>query len=267
MATHRELARPRCAAFFDLDKTVLATSSSMALRDPLRRAGLITRRGAAIGVLIHLPYLLRGADEHLMERMRDSLGVLARGWDAALLESTVADALSGSIDPVCHTEALDLIALHRAAGHDVVIASASVEQMVRPIAAMLGADHAIGSVAETGEDNAFTGRITHFNHGQDKALACAQLAHEQGWDLAHCFAYSDSVTDLPLLEIVGHPVAVNPDRGLREAARERDWQVLTFSHTVRVRTSPARVALPAALLTLGAGALLVMATRVGRNRD
>ena len=142
---------PTSAAFFDLDKTVLATASSMALRDPLVRAGLITRRGAAIGILIHLPYLLRGADEHLMERMRESLGDLARGWDAAVLESTVKDALTGSIDPVCFTEALDLIALHRAAGHAVVIASASVEQMVRPIASMLGADHAIGSVAEVDE--------------------------------------------------------------------------------------------------------------------
>lgn len=259
-----EHTHPTCAAFFDLDKTVLATASSMALRDPLVRAGLITRRGAAIGILIHLPYLLRGADERLMERMRESLGELARGWDATVLESTVADALTGSIDPVCYTEALDLIALHHAAGHAVVIASASVEQMVRPIATMLGADHAIGSVAEVDEDNTFTGRILHFNHGEDKAHACARLAQEQGWDLTECFAYSDSVTDLPLLDLVGHPVAVNPDRGLREVAREKDWQVLSFSHTVRVRTSPARVLLPFAVATLTAcavGYALVRARR------
>ncbi|MGO3795848.1 MAG: HAD family hydrolase [Pauljensenia sp.] len=242
--------RATCAAFLDLDKTVLATASSMALRDPLVRAGLITRRGAAVGILIHLPYLLRGADERLMERMRESLGDLARGWDATVLESTVTDALTGSIDPVCYTEALDLIALHHAAGHAVVIASASVEQMVRPIATMLGADHAIGSVAEVDRDNTFTGRILHFNHGEEKARACARLAQEQGWDLAESFAYSDSVTDLPLLELVGHPVAVNPDRGLREAAQGNDWQVLSFTHTVRVRTSPARMLLPLAVAGL-----------------
>lgn len=260
-AEHR---RPTCAAFFDLDKTVLATASSMALRDPLVRAGLITRRGAAIGMLIHLPYLLRGADERLMERMRESLGELARGWDATLLETTVADALTTSIDPVCHTEALDLIALHHAADQAVVIASASVEQMVRPIATMLGADHAIGSVAETDAGNTFTGRILHFNHGEEKARACAEMAREQGWDLAECFAYSDSVTDLPLLELVGHPVAVNPDRGLREAARDNGWQILSFTHTVRVRTSPGRVLLPVAVagLTVGAvGYALVRARR------
>lgn len=257
--------RPTCAAFFDLDKTVLATASSMALREPLVRSGLMTRRGVAIGILIHLPYLLRGADERLMERMRDSLGELARGWDATVLESTVADALTGSIDPVCHTEALDLIALHRAAGHAVVIASASVEQMVRPIAAMLGADHSIGSVAEVDEDNTFTGRILHFNHGEEKAHACARLAQEQGWDLTESFAYSDSVTDLPLLELVGHPVAVNPDRGLREAARERDWQVLSFTHTVRVRTSPARVLLPLAVAGLTASAVGYALVRARRT--
>lgn len=260
-----ERTSPPVAAFFDLDKTVLATSSSVALRDPLVRAGLITRRGAAIGTLIHLPYLLRGADEHLMERMRDSLGDLARGWDATVLESTVAEALTRSVDPVCYTEALDLIALHRAAGHRVVIASASVEQMVRPIAAMLGAEYAIGTVAEVDADNTFTGRILRFDQGEEKARACTELAGREGWDLADCFAYSDSATDLPLLRSVGHPVAVNPDRRLREVARDNDWQVLSFTHTVRVRTSPARLALPLAIGVLTAttvGYALVRARRV-----
>lgn len=246
----------RVAAFFDLDKTILATASSVALRSTLIDSGLMTRRAAALGLLVHLPYLIRGADDAGMDRIRKVMGELAKGWDAAVLESTVKDALESAIDPVCYTEALDQIALHRAAGHAVVIASASVEEMVRPIAQMLGADFAIGSVAATDAEGTFTGEVTHFNRSEDKASACADLAAEQGWNLEECYAYSDSATDLPLLRLVGHPVAVNPDRELRTAADANGWQVLTFSHTVRVRSGARRAVIPAALVTLGAAGAL-----------
>ncbi|MCI1641828.1 MAG: HAD-IB family hydrolase [Actinomyces sp.] len=242
------------AAFFDLDKTILSTSSTVALREPLMRAGLVTRRDAAIGMLIHLPYLLHGADEARMEHMKEGLGELARGWDAQVLESTVREALTQAIDPVCFTEALDMIALHKDAGRSVVIASASVQEMVRPIAELLGADFSIGSLAQTDGTGAFTGRIERYNYGAAKARACLALAEAQGWDPAHCYAYSDSVTDLPLLEAVGHPAAVNPDRELRRAAEERRWEVLSFSHTVRVRSKPARIAVPVAGTAVAVGA-------------
>ena len=241
------------AAFFDLDKTLLATSSSVALRDPLLEAGLITRRSAAIGLLIHLPYLLRGADAQAMERMRDSLGELAKGWDAAVLERTVDEALTRSIDPVSYTEALDMVALHKLAHQPVVVASASVEQMVRPIARLFGADFAIGSIAHTDDDGTFTGTIDRFTYADAKAQACIDLAAQQGWDMSKSFAYSDSITDLPLLEAVGHPVAVNPDRALREVARERDWQIMSFTHTVRVRVSPTKVILPVVATSVAVG--------------
>ena len=112
----RSQPRSRSAVFFDLDKTILATSTSVALRTPLREAGLLTRRGALLGLLIQLPYLIKGADEQATEKMRESLGEIAAGWDGVYLESTVKDALSRSIDPVCFVEALEEIALHRAAG-------------------------------------------------------------------------------------------------------------------------------------------------------
>lgn len=252
MPNHQQTT-PRAAAFFDLDKTILDTSSSVALRSPLIDSGLMTRRGAALGLLLHLPYLLRGADHAAMERMGKQLGAMSRGWDSAVLEATVRDALSTCIDPVCFTEALDQIAIHRAAGQPVVIASASVSEMVRPIGDLLGADFVIGSEAARDEDGTFTGELTSLNYADEKARACAALAAEQGWDLSQCFAYSDSVTDLPLLESVGHPVAVNPDRGLREAAEERGWQILTFQHTARVRSSASKAALPIAAATIGVG--------------
>ena len=229
---------PRAAAFFDLDKTILSTSSAVALRRPFMRAGLVSRRGAVIALLIHLPYLLRGADAAEMERMRRRLGDLARGWDPVTLETTVRDALTHFIDPVCHTEALDAIALHKAAGRPVVVASASVREMVQPIADLVGADFAVGSIAQRDAAGAFTGRIEPYNYGAEKAAACASLAREQGWELQHCWAYSDSVSDLPLLESVGHPVAVNPDRALERIARERSWEIQSFTHTVRVRAWP-----------------------------
>lgn len=260
-------APSQAAAFFDLDKTVLSTATAVALREPLMDAGLVTRRSAAIAMLIHLPYLVSGADDARMEHMKNGLGELARGWDSAVLESTVREALSRCIDPVCYTEALDMIALHKAAGHTVVLASASIEQMVRPIADLLGADFAVGTRVVVDEDGILTGEIERYDYGEEKARACAQLAAEQGWDLADCFAYSDSVSDLPLLEAVGHPVAVNPDRALRQIARERRWQVLAFTHTVRVRADPSRLALPltgVVLATLATGWALWRARRALR---
>ncbi|QWW19718.1 HAD-IB family hydrolase [Schaalia sp. 19OD2882] len=256
------------AAFFDLDKTLIATASSMALRDDLLRAGILTRRDLAMGVLLHLPYLIAGADDGRMQRMAKSLGALARGWDAVRLEEVVTEAVTTSIPPVCYSGALDEIARHKAEGRAVVIASASVEEIVRPVAQVLGADHAIGSIAEIDQDGHYTGEVTHYDYAENKARACAELAAEMGWDLDECWAYSDSVTDLPLLEIVGHPVAVNPDKDLDSHAREHGWQILTFRRTERVKPRMRQVAVPVAGLLasvgLAAGLWWLLSRRRGR---
>ena len=230
------------AAFFDLDKTILDTSSNVALSGPFIEAGLMNRRTAITSVLVQLPYLLTGADES------QALGRMGRGWNAAFLEATVEDALERTIQPVCYAQALARIEQHKRAGDVVVIASASVEQVVRPIAHMLGADEVLASRAAVDEDGCFTGEITHFNQAQGKADACEALARARGWDLSECSAYSDSVSDAPLLRLVGHPYAVNPDRGLREMAQREGWPTLTFTSTVRVLPrevpTPAKVAVP-----------------------
>ena len=236
------------AAFFDLDKTILDTSSNVALSGPFIEAGLMTRRTAIASVLVQLPYLLAGADESRMEQMAEAMGRMARGWNAAFLEATVEDALERTIAPVCYAQALRRIAYHKSIGDVVVIASASVEEVVRPIATMLGADEVLASKAAVDDDGCFTGEVIHFNQAQGKADACAQLAHTRGWDLSQCSAYSDSVSDAPLLRLVGHPYAVNPDRALREMAEREGWPTLTFSSTVRVLPrrvpTPAKVAVP-----------------------
>ena len=235
------------AAFFDLDKTILDTSSNVALSGPFIEAGLMNRRTALTSVLVQLPYLLAGADESRMEQMAQALGRMGRGWNAAFLEATVEDALERTIQPVCYAQALARIEAHKRAGDVVVIASASVEQVVRPIAKMLGADEVLASRATVDDDGCFTGEITHFNQAQGKADAC----------------YSDSVSDAPLLRLVGHPYAVNPDRGLREMAQREGWPTLTFTSTVRILPrevpTPAKVAVPfIAGIAVGAAACALL---------
>lgn len=226
---------PTKAAFFDLDKTILATSSSMALRAPFISAGLLNHREALIGILVHLPYLLGGADEQRMERMAKALGALTQGWDAALLEETATNALASAIDPVVYTQALEEIRARREAGYAIVIASASVEQLVRPIARMLGADATLASIAEVDEHGCFTGTLQLYNQAEAKAQSCERLAEERGWNMADCAAFSDSISDEPLLRSVGEPHAVNPDRALSKLADEEGWPVLHFTEYAHMR--------------------------------
>lgn len=226
--------QPTGAAFFDLDKTILATSSTLALHRSLINADLVTRRAAILSLLVHLPYLIKGADEERMNTMAESIGNLAKGINAPLLESVVEDSLDTAIDPVCYLGALAEMERHRAAGRPVVVASASVSEIVRPIAQRLGADAVLASVAQTDEQGNYTGCILHYNQAEGKAAACAALAAQHGWDLSDSWAYSDSVSDLPLLSCVGHPVAVNPDRGLKRAALDHEWEVMRFCDTARV---------------------------------
>ena len=141
--------------------------------------------------------------------------------------------------------------------------------MVRPIAKMLGADEVLASRAAVDEDGCFTGEVTHFNQAQGKADACEALAAARGWDLTQCYAYSDSVSDAPLLRLVGHPFAVNPDHALREMAENEGWPILTFMSTVRVlpRRVPtaAKIALPfAAGVATGVAACALARRRLGR---
>ncbi len=256
----------RSAAFFDLDKTILATSSTLALRGDFVDRGLISRRAAIMSLLVHLPYLVAGADEARMDAMADSIGSLAKGINAHLLESIVEDSLARTIDPVCYAEALEEIARHHAAGRPVVVASASALEVVRPIATRIGADAVLASIAETDEHGTYTGRILHYNQAANKAAACAELAAQRGWDLAECWAYSDSVSDVPLLDSVGHPVAVNPDRELRRIAEEKGWQIERFLTTTPVagtRPTPSHriVGLAAFGVLLGAGLVGWLASR------
>jgi HAD superfamily hydrolase (TIGR01490 family) len=241
----------RTAAFFDLDKTIIATSSAFAFTKPFQAGGLISRRTVLRTAYGQFVYLLGGADHDQMEKMRLFLSQLVAGWEVATVRDIVAETLHEVVDPVVYEEAVSLIAEHHAAGRDVVIVSASGTDIVEPIGEMLGADDVVASRLEVA-DGAYTGVISYYAYAEEKARAIRDLAEQRGYDLADCYAYSDSVTDVPMLEEVGHPHAVNPDKELRKVAASRGWPVLQFTKPVAIRSRgvpPARPAL--AVLAVG----------------
>jgi len=225
---------PRIAAFFDLDKTIIAKSSSLAFSRPFYKSGLINRRAVMRSAYAQFVFLAGGADHDQMERMRAYLQELCAGWPVEQVRSVVAETLHELIDPIVYDEAVSLIEEHHRAGHDVVIVSSSGAEVVEPIGEMLGADAVVATRMVVADGN-YTGEIEFYAYGPNKAEALRALADEQGFDLAACFAYSDSHTDLPMLEEVGHPFAVNPDKELRRVAADRGWPVLEFDTPVAMR--------------------------------
>ncbi len=226
----------RTAAFFDLDKTIIATSSSSAFGRTFLSEGLLTRADAVRAAYAQLLFQIGGADERQTSRLRDALSELIAGWDVAKVRSIVQETVHEHIDPVVYAEALDLIRRHQLNGRDVIIVSASVEDVVQPIADLLGADGILASTLEV-EDGKYTGGITRYMYGQAKADAIAELAERRDYDLHGSYAYSDSVTDVPMLSLVGHGFAVNPDRTLRRAAIDNGWGMLRFNKPVALRSS------------------------------
>jgi HAD superfamily hydrolase (TIGR01490 family) len=222
------------AAFFDLDKTVISKSSSLALTRPMYRAGLVSRSTLFRGAYAQLVYLMVGADEKRMDQVKESMANLTKGWDREQVEEVIREALTDLIDPYIYLEALDLMELHRAKGRRVYIVSSSPEEVVKPLAEHLGDVEVIASRAEV-VDGKYTGQIEFYCYGESKAVAMREVAEREGIDLSESYAYSDSVTDLPMLEAVGHPVAVNPDRDLRRLAEKRAWQTRDFRRPVRLR--------------------------------
>lgn len=242
------MAHRPTAAFFDLDKTVIAKSSTLAFSKPFQAGGLISRRAVLRSAYAQFVYLVGGADHDQMEKMRQFMSQLCAGWDVATVREIVADTLHNIVDPLVYDEAVSLIEEHHLAGRDVVIVSASGAEVVEPIAEMLGADHVVATRMEI-EDGKYTGGIEYYAYAEEKARAIADLAAERGYDLENSYAYSDSVTDVPMLEVVGHAHAVNPDKELRREAAEKGWPVLVFTKPVTLRS---RVPLPPAKPTLAA---------------
>ncbi|MDO5031865.1 HAD family phosphatase [Corynebacterium sp.] len=227
----------RVAAFFDLDKTIIATSSAFAFGKEFLNNGLITPSEALQLSLAKAGYMLAGQSSEQMDSTRDQLAAMIQGWSVREVHDIAVETMHSVVTPAIYAEARELIEAHRAQGHEVVIISASASVLVRPIAQELGIEHvAATELAE--EDGRFTGEITFYCKGPAKADALTSMADKLGVDLAASYAYSDSTTDIPMLELVGNPVAVNPERGLKKHALERGWQVRTFKDPVPLIPKP-----------------------------
>ncbi|AZQ72743.1 MULTISPECIES: HAD family hydrolase [Streptomyces] len=263
---------PRTAAFFDLDKTVIAKSSTLTFGKSFYQGGLINRRAVLRTAYAQFVFLAGGADHDQMERMRQYLSALCRGWNVQQVRELVAETLHELIDPIIYDEAASLIEEHHAAGRDVVIVSTSGAEVVEPIGALLGADRVVATRMVV-EDGAFTGEIEYYAYGPTKAEAVRELAASEGYDLSRCYAYSDSITDIPMLEAVGHPHAVNPDRALRREAVSRDWPILSFNRPVRLKQRISALPMPSRPALLMAAAIGAAAATAGlmwfanRRRD
>lgn len=252
------------AAFFDLDKTIVAKSSVAAFGGPFYREGLVSLRTVLRGAYAQIVYMLVGADEAKMERMRESMLRLTKGWDQARIAEIVRETLDEVVSPIIFAEAIELIEEHQRAGRRIVIVSSSPAEVVEPLASYLGVTTFIATRAAVDGEGRYTGELEFYAYGPHKADAMREMAERDGIDLAASYAYSDSITDLPMLEVVGHPVVVNPDRELGRIAAEREWEVRTFARPVRLRDRmPAppggpTIAAGSALAAVGTGVALYM---------
>src|SRR4051794_476478 len=139
----RPTGRP--AAFFDLDKTIIAKSSTLAFSKPFQAGGLISRRAVLRSAYAQFVYLVGGADHDQMEKMRQFLSDLCAGWDVQTVRDIVAETLHHVVDPLVYDEAVSLIEEHQLAGRDVIIVSASGAEVVEPIGELLGADGVVAT--------------------------------------------------------------------------------------------------------------------------
>ena len=225
------------AAFFDLDKTIIATSSAYAFGKEFLSNGLITRQDAFEISLAKASYMLTGHTSAEMDSTRDSLAQMVRGWSVDEIRRITTETMHHVVTPAIYAEARDLIRQHQREGREIIIISASASILVEPIARELGVDTVVATELEA-IDGKLTGTITRYLKGGAKAEAVAEFAASHGYDLARSYAYSDSATDIPMLEMVGHPVAVNPDRTLRKHALVNGWEVRTFKNPVPLIQMP-----------------------------
>lgn len=242
----------RAAAFFDLDRTLLRRSSVLALAGSFRRHGVITRRQLAKAGAWQLQFVARGASAETVRGAAEDGLMILRGFTPDAMRELVVGAMEPVLRPLVYREPLDLVRRHGERGEPVYIVSSTLQEIVDALALELGFDGALGTICEV-VDGVYTGRSVRSLHGENKARAVRELGEREDLDLAASTAYSDSHTDLPFLELVGHPVAVNADRGLARVAGERGWPVLAFSRRLvpRRRRSRLLLGLP---FVLGAGA-------------
>ena len=247
----------RTAAFFDLDKTIIAKSSVLAFGKPFYREGLLSRRAIVRSVYAQVVFMLVGADEEKMEKVREAMLAMTKGWNQQHVAAIVRETLDEIVTPIIYAEALELIDEHHAAGRQggdrLVVARGG-----RPAARRVPRCRRRDRDACRGRRRTATTPASSSSTRTDRTrpTRCARWRSREGIDLAGSYAYSDSITDLPMLRAVGHPVAVNPDRDLARVARAEGWGIENFEHPVRLRD---RMPVPALGPSIAVGGVLAAA--------
>lgn len=223
----------RAAAFFDLDKTLMAGSSGMQFARVAARQGVVSRRQLASWAVEHLRYRLRGTtDERTAEVLRVARDLIS-GVPAKTIERMSPEVMA-AILPRVFPQMLDEVHDHQDAGRATFIVSAAGNGVVESLAQVLGMEGGIGTRYEVGADGNFTGRFDGpFVYGPGKVEAMEAFAAQHDIDLGASYAYSDSLSDLPMLRAVGNPVVVNPDPPLAEIAKREGWQTMRFERLGR----------------------------------
>ncbi len=222
-------ADPSAAAFFDVDNTVMQGASIFHLARGLYRREFFTTRDILGAAWKQTYFRLVGVEdpEHVAEARNSALSFIAGHTVSELQdlgEEIFDEAMAHRIWPGTRA----LAQLHLDQGQRVWLVTAAPIEIAQIIARRLGLTGAMGTVSEHVE-GVYTGRlIGDLLHGPAKAVAVRALAEREGLDLAKCAAYSDSFNDLPMLSLVGHPVAINPDAKLRAHAREEQWRVRDY---------------------------------------
>jgi HAD superfamily hydrolase (TIGR01490 family) len=249
------------AAFFDLDRTLIAGSSAYILARSARAAGLIPTAQFVLDGINALTFKMRGSSDASTDGVRDRMLGAVRGMREDDLVAINADTLPKLLAKV-RPEARRLLDLHRHAGRNTYIVSAAPVEIVEPLAHSLGMTAGIGTRGVV-LDGVYTGELDGpFCYGPGKVAAMEEIARWDGLDLGQCYAYSDSASDLPMLRAVGHPVAVNPDSKLARHARDHGWPIVHFSQRTK---SVIRRSFTAAGATAIAGASFFAGTRFGRR--
>jgi HAD superfamily hydrolase (TIGR01490 family) len=254
------------AAFFDLDKTLVPGSSLFLLTRGLYERDLVRARDMVRWAIGQASFTLFGSErERGMRSSREGALEFVRGRSQDEMRALGRELADERILPRVYPDIAQVVAQHTAAGDLTFLVTAAPIEMAELVAAGLGMTGALGTVSELDEEGRYTGRLVgEILHGPAKAKAVAELAASRGVELPDCAAYSDSSNDLPLLESVGHPHAVNPDRNLRRVARARGWPI----HELRTRRRALLIGVPSAV---GGAALLAAGIAIGmwiaRRRD
>ena len=255
---------PQAGAFFDVDNTLMRGASIYHFARGLAARKMFGPRDLLMMALGQMIFRAQGRESaDRIDAAREAALAFVAGHKVADIASLGEEIYDDTMANRIWEGSRELTKGHLDAGQRVWLVTATPVELAEILARRLGLTGALGTVAET-EEGIYTGRLVGgLLHGQAKAAAVLALAEREGLDLARCSAYSDSFNDLPMLELVGYPNAVNPDGRLRSLAKERQWPIHDFRRGRRVTI----IAIPVAAGTgVVAGGLAAGIVAVRRRR-